>query len=92
MMNHPLVIQALKLSLMVFWLVLLISLFIPFPEGTQLRLEQVGVILAAVHLLEFALQRQRLEAIQAGGMGGFIQTMLFGFVYWHPLLKAHRNG
>ncbi len=76
-----------KVVTTVFWGVLGYSFVFPFSESTQSTLVLIGAVMAAAHLLEFIVQRNKLNAINAGGINGFIQTMIFGFGYWLPLLK-----
>mgnify|MGYP003387714694 CR=1 FL=1 len=76
-----------KVVTTIFWSVLGYSFVFPFGESTQSTLEMVGAVMAGAHLLEFIVQRNKLNAIDAGGINGFIQTMIFGFGYWLPLLK-----
>ncbi|MGH1372394.1 MAG: DUF1145 domain-containing protein [Cellvibrionaceae bacterium] len=76
-----------KIVTTVFWAVLGYSFVFPFSDGIQSPLVMAGAVMAGVHLLEFILQRNKLNAINAGGVNGFIQTMIFGFGYWLPLLQ-----
>lgn len=76
-----------KVVTTIFWAVLGYSFVFPFSESVQPTLVMVGAVMAAAHLLEFIIQRNKLNAINAGGINGFIQTMIFGFGYWLPLLK-----
>ncbi len=76
-----------KIITIIFWCVLGYSFVFPFGESIQPTLVIVGAAIAGTHLLEFIIQRNKLNAINAGGVNGFIQTMIFGLGYWLPLLK-----
>lgn len=57
--------------------------------GTQISQWVVWLFIALliVHLVEFFLKKDVMQA--AGGSMGhhFVQTMLFGFIHWKPLVK-----
>ncbi len=76
-----------KISVIILWGLLGFSFVYPFSANIQTPLEYLGAIIALVHLIEFIIQRNKLNAINAGGVNGFVQTMIFGFGYWLPLLK-----
>ena len=80
-------IVASKIIVILFWVALGYSFVFPFSDNIQTPLEYAGAIMALVHLIEFVIQRNKLNAINAGGINGFIQTMIFGYGYWLPLLK-----
>jgi uncharacterized protein YhhL (DUF1145 family) len=73
-----------------FWVAFTYDFFYPFPEPFTTVISWSGIILAVLHLMEFVFKKAELDAIGAGGLHGFCQTLLFGFLYWLPLLKQTR--
>ncbi len=73
----------LKLSLLVFWGAFFWNLIAPL----HAHLLTIGMMMAVIHLLEFGFKRSHLR--QAGESHGraFLLTMLFGLLYWRPVLK-----
>ena len=55
--------------------------------GTRLSsiITWIFVVLAVIHLLEFALKFQTLQKAGGSMAGHFVQTMLFGIAHWRPL-------
>ena len=81
-------VAILKPITIIFWLCFAYNFFFPFPEPFTSVVAWAGIILAVVHVIEFALKKSALDKINAGGVHGFCQTLLFGFMYWLPLLKS----
>lgn len=77
----------LKLITLIFWGVFAYNTFQPIADPTGSIIAWVGIILAVVHLLEYVLKKNALEDIGAGGLHGLCQTLIYGFLYWLPLLK-----
>lgn len=81
--------QLLKLSMVVFYVLVPVSFFVaPLQPYSQVFIIILGV-LAATHLGEYLLVRDRLSKIN-NGSNHFVQTMLFGFMYWVPLFKKEK--
>lgn len=76
-----------KGSMLVFWAVFIFSLLQPFNAPYQAIIFWSGIILLIVHLAEWIVYRKKLESLNAGGANGFVQTLLFGFVYWLPIFR-----
>ena len=71
----------------IFYLVCLVSPFLSGLQPYSAWLLKILVVLLLVHFVEYLLVRKRLE--QAGAKGNhFFGTMMIGFMYWRPLLKA----
>lgn len=77
----------LKIVAAIFWLVFAVNTFQPFAEPATSIIAWAGIILAVTHVIEFLIKKKDLDTINAGGVHGFSQTLLFGFVYWVPLLR-----
>ncbi|MBX2837782.1 MAG: DUF1145 domain-containing protein [Gammaproteobacteria bacterium] len=78
---------ALKLITAIFWICFALNIFRPFPEPGSTIVAWAGIVSAIAHLLEFFIKKKQLDEINAGGLHGFSQTLLFGFLYWLPLLR-----
>ncbi len=76
-----------KAVLAIFWIAWVLSLFSLVPDPYGQPVIWVGVALLVVHFLEFLLVRSKMAELQ-GGKTGFIETMVFGFGYWLPVLKG----
>ena len=76
-----------KGGMLIFWAVFIVSLIQPFGDPAQPIIFWLGIVLLVVHLAEFVFHYKKLNALNAAGANGFVQTMLFGFVYWLPLFK-----
>jgi uncharacterized protein YhhL (DUF1145 family) len=75
--------KALLATFWIAWILSLVSL-VPDPYGQPVM--WIGVALLVVHFLEFLLVRSKMTELQ-DGKTGFIETMVFGFGYWLPVLK-----
>jgi len=81
------IIGVTKALLLALWLVCVLSLIALIPERYGQPVLWVGAAILLVHFVEYLLVRSRV-ADQQGGNTGFIGTMVFGFGYWLPVLKA----
>jgi len=78
-----------KTAVIMFWCVFAYTFFQPFDGIGQTIIYWAGIVMAVAHLIEYVLKRKFLEQVGEGGINGFIQTMLFGYIYWLPLQKKH---
>ena len=46
----------------------------------------IGAVILLLHFFEYLLVKSKV-AKRLGGKTGFIETMLFGFGYWLPVLR-----
>jgi len=65
----------------------IINLVIPFPGAWGPGVMTVGLILLAVHTIEFIIVFKKLKAIGRATAADLFWTLLLGFVHWKPLLK-----
>ena len=81
-----LVIRLTQVALLAFWLACALSLvsLIPRPYGQSIL--WIGGLVLLVHLVEYVFVKSRVAERNAANTG-FIQTILFGFVCWLPVLK-----
>jgi len=64
-----------------------INLVMPFPGAWGPGIMKVGLILLAVHTIEFIVVFKKLKAIGHATAADLFWTLLLGFVHWKPLLK-----
>jgi len=74
-----------------FWLVFVTLLLAPYllpisAESSQ-WVNWIGILLLVVHLLEFFIKRNTLKVRGHSGVMNFVLVMLFGIIYWKPLLE-----
>ena len=65
----------------------IINLVMPFPGAWGSGVLKVGLVLLAVHTLEFVIMYKKLKAIGRATAADLFWTLLLGFVHWKPLLK-----
>lgn len=51
----------------------------------------VAAVLILAHLLEYLVLRKKLQAAAPHRRHHFLQTLLFGYGHWVPLLKTKRG-
>lgn len=77
--------------LIIFWITFAANVVLPLGETIGSTVHWIGVVLIVVHALEYIVVRNKLNAMDAGGTHGLIQTLLFGFGYWLPLLQSAKT-
>lgn len=83
-----LIIVSIKALLISLWILAFLGLLSISPLSIEYQsyiLALTGIVLL-VHLLEFFVMRAKVKSKSKIGMS-FLQTMLWGFGYWLPLLK-----
>jgi uncharacterized protein YhhL (DUF1145 family) len=70
-----------------FWLVYVLNFFVPWFASGRTIIFWAGNVMAIAHLFEFLIKRKPLHEAGESGVDSFVQTMLYGFLYWQPLLK-----
>ncbi len=83
-----LIIYILKTSLVALWVLALLGILSisPFPEQYQFYILPLACLVLLVHLIEYFAMKAKLKNKSDIEMS-FVQTMLWGFGYWLPLLK-----
>ena len=79
----------LKGSVLIFYLIALSSPFVSALTPYSRILLIIFGVLVLGHIGEYIVVRKRLEQIPADGAGHLVSTLLFGFVYWAPVLKSN---
>jgi uncharacterized protein YhhL (DUF1145 family) len=68
------------------WVACIVSLLVTLPEGYRSVILMIGGLVLLLHFLEYLLVRSKVAA-KLDGKTGFIQTMMFGFAFWWPVLR-----
>ena len=80
-----------KYLLLGFWLVFVLNLLAPGSLSISASVSQwvnwIGLAMLVVHVLEFVAMRNKLASRGHAGAVNFVQVMLFGILYWKPLLR-----
>lgn len=82
------VLTVVKAGGLLFYLAALVSPVVTSLVPYSSILLAIAGILLLSHLVEYVMVRRRLEGVTPGPLGHFGGTLLFGFIYWMPLLKA----
>lgn len=84
------VVSATKITLSAFWVAWALSIasLIPQPYGKIVL--WVGGLLLLIHLVEY-LAMKTIIARRNNGEVDFIQTLLFGYGHWLPMLLESRR-
>jgi uncharacterized protein YhhL (DUF1145 family) len=77
-----------KLLLLGFWLVFIVNVFMPFEGAVDQWVMLIGIAMLSVHLIEFVVMRKQLRSRGHSGLMNFARVMLFGLLYWKPLLRG----
>lgn len=85
----PKIVFLLKASLIVFYIAVPLSLVLPPIQPYSHFMLYITAALALAHVAEYVLMRSKINALP--GRNHFINTLLFGFVYWLPLQKAQQD-
>lgn len=83
-----LIIHSTKTLLAALWLLAILGLLSksPLPSEYQLYLLALAGIVLLVHLLEFVAMKGKVKSKSNIDIS-FVQTMLWGFGHWLPILK-----
>ncbi|ASP48453.1 DUF1145 domain-containing protein [Cognaticolwellia beringensis] len=83
-----LVIYSLKALLTGLWSFAILGLLSlsPLPTEVQLYVSLLACVVLLVHYIEFFAMKNKFKN-QSGLAMNFLQTMLWGFGYWLPILK-----
>ena len=76
-----------KLVLVCFWLAFMVNIGMPFAGAADQWVMLIGLAMFIVHLIEFFVMRKRLQGSGHSGAMNFFLVMLFGILYWKPLLR-----
>ncbi len=69
-----------------FWLVFVINLLIPLDSTVGVWIIWLGAALFVIHVLELAMVGSTLKAIGRLALIDVALVVLFGVLYWKPLL------
>ena len=74
-------------GLYTFWIAFLVNLAMPFPDDVNKVVLYVGLVLLAIHLLEFFIVFKKLKAVDCITVKDFVLVLLVGLFHWVPLLR-----
>ncbi len=80
----------LKIGVIVLYVATLASLFLGSLAAYSTILLYITAALAVAHMGEYALFNKRIRKLPGSKAGHFINTLLYGFIYWLPLFKEHK--
>jgi len=72
-----------KILVLVFWAVFIVDLIWP----VHIAILPIGLLMGVIHAVEFYWQRKALKEAGESDMRAFVQTLLFGALYWRSLIK-----
>ncbi len=72
-----------KIALLVFWAAFIWNFIQPIHSS----LLPIGILIAAIHVIEYLWKRRPLLDAGEPTSRAFIQTLLFGLFYWRPVLR-----
>ena len=81
-----LIVNTTKIAVLVFWLACILSAASVIPSPYASFIIGFGAFVLVAHLLEYLFIKFRF-AERNGWKISFVQTMIFGFAYWLPMLK-----
>jgi uncharacterized protein YhhL (DUF1145 family) len=86
------VIYSLKVLLTSVWVLAILALLSlsPLPADYQFYAVTLAGVALLVHFIEFFAMKAKFKK-QSGLAMNFVQTMLWGFGYWLPILKQSRK-
>ena len=76
-----------KVGVLLFWIAYLLNYFGSWFGSAQGIIFWSGKLLLLAHLIEYLIKRKQLTELGQKPLESFAQTMLFGFLYWQPLLR-----
>lgn len=79
--------ETMKYSVWILWIGSLAAIF--YNGSTVGHLVFWGTLVA--HLVEFMMKRRLFEKVGGSMQTHFIQTMIYGLFYWHPLERDLQN-
>lgn len=74
-----------------FWLAFAVNLVAPLAGTTGEWINNIGLLLIAVHILELVINYKKLKAINHASAKDLLLIILFGTLYWKPLLAQHQT-
>ncbi|MCH1488274.1 MAG: hypothetical protein L7S59_04855 [Pseudomonadales bacterium] len=72
-----------KILLLAFWAIFIVDLI----WLVHIAILPIGLLMGVIHAVEFFWQRKALKDAGESDMQALVQTLLFGVLYWHYLVK-----
>ncbi|WNC74178.1 hypothetical protein RGQ13_09350 [Thalassotalea psychrophila] len=86
------IIGIIKLLVLALYISPVVTLYIPALIQYQTMLSYIVLALTVAHIGEFLFFQSKLAKLPGSQAKHFVQTLLFGFVYWLPLFKAKQTS
>ena len=81
-------VKFLKVNLLGFYALAIISLFVELPWGSGPYLQRISLILLAVHAVEAVVMFKDVRRYHGALGTSIVLSLLFGLLHWLPLRKA----
>ena len=72
----------LKAIVLPLWAAIIANLFGVFPLAWQTPLNIIGALLVVAHLAEYFIFKDKIKALGDSPINAFLQTMVFGVLYF----------
>lgn len=82
----------LKLALLALYAAALAGFAGLLPIGAAGRLQQIALVLLAIHVLELLVMFRHVRRYQGPLAVSILLTLLFGMLHWKPLADAHAGA
>lgn len=79
----------LKVGCLAIYLLAFAGIFTEIPFGATSAIQWAAVLLLGAHLLEILVFRKYVKMYRGGLAPSILLTLLFGFLHWLPLARAH---
>ena len=83
----PITIPIVYLFLTVFWGAFIVNFFMPLDANIGVWVHWLGIALLVIHVLELLLVGSKLKAIGRFTSRDIGMVLLFGVLYWKPLVR-----
>ena len=74
-------------TMIVIWIAFAVNLLSPVGGNLGLGIHWIGVVMLVLHVLELVVVYSKLKAINHGTAKDVINVLVFGVLYWKPLLS-----
>jgi len=87
----PIVFIFVKVGVLILYGIVFASFWVePLKDYHTILMMVLGVFFAA-HIAEYLAVRNKLEKLNGMKSNHLLQVLLFGFLYWYPLLNKSKN-
>ncbi len=79
-----------KLALLGLYAAALAGLAVLLPPGMAARLQNIALIILAIHLIEMVVMFRHVKRYRGPLVVSMLLTLLFGLLHWKPLADEHK--